>query len=109
MVENRANGVDFGPQVGLRSVSNQEVPEHRRLFLKTKLCKFFAVGACSRSTGCKFAHGRQDLRRLPDFTKTRLCPAFLVGSACGAGEACSYAHSLEELRPCVGEAVPHAA
>ncbi|CAK0819966.1 unnamed protein product [Prorocentrum cordatum] len=78
-------------QVGLMSDPNP-------LFLKTKLCKFFAVGACSKGSGCKFAHGAGELSELPDFTKTQLCSSFLFFRACTA-PGCAFAHSPRELRP----------
>lgn len=68
------------------------------LFLKTKLCQFFAVGACSRGTACKFAHGQDNLSAPPDFTKTQLCPSVMLYGFCGA-EACTFAHSRADLRP----------
>lgn len=68
------------------------------LFVKTKLCKFFAVGACSRGDECRFAHGRCDQVALPDFTKTQLCPSVLFYGVCEAPD-CKFAHSKAELRP----------
>ena len=44
---------------------------------KTQLCKFFAVGACTRGSNCAFAHGAAQLREQPDFSKTRLCADFI--------------------------------
>lgn len=83
-------------------------------FRKTRLCKFFAVGACSRSAECVFAHGQADLAQTPDFSKTQYCSSVLTGAYCQAGRACAFAHSVAELRPRVdsggrcGEALPAA-
>ena len=66
---------------------------------KTRLCKFFAVGACTRGSSCAFAHGSDQLRDQPDFSKTRLCADFVEMGRCVAGQACKFAHSKSELRP----------
>ena len=66
---------------------------------KTRLCKFFAVGACTRGSSCAFAHGSCQLRDQPDFSKTRLCADFVELGKCSAGLACKFAHSKSELRP----------
>jgi len=75
--------------------------EARRLDVhkKTRLCKFFAVGACTRGSSCAFAHGSEQLRDQPDFSKTRLCADFVELGRCTAGQACRFAHSKSELRP----------
>ena len=66
---------------------------------KTRLCKFFAAGACTRGSSCAFAHGSCQLRDQPDFSKTRLCADFVERGRCMRGEACSFAHGKQELRP----------
>ncbi|CAK0794471.1 unnamed protein product [Prorocentrum cordatum] len=68
------------------------------LYVKTKFCKFFAAGACTRNADCRFAHGQGELSPLPDFTRTRLCPSVVLSGAC-QGRACNFAHALAELRP----------
>ena len=75
--------------------------EARRLQFhkKTQLCKFFAVGACSRGSSCAFAHGKTQLRDQPDFSKTRLCADFMELGECKLGENCKFAHGRRELRP----------
>jgi len=65
---------------------------------KTMMCKFFLKGKCSRSTGCTFAHDRNELKARPDFFKTRLCPDFRDTGKCIMGEDCGYAHTEEEIR-----------
>lgn len=85
------------------------------LFIKTKLCKFFAAGVCSRGAGCRFAHGQGDLSELPDFRNTQFCPSVLLYGVCEA-QNCTFAHSKGELRPRIdtppathhGEAAPRA-
>jgi len=74
------------------------VSDPNPLFLKTKLCRFFVVGACAKGSECRFAHGAGELSELPDFTKTQLCSSFLFFRACTA-PGCAFAHSPRELRP----------
>ncbi|CAK9096245.1 C3H1 type-like 2-A) [Durusdinium trenchii] len=66
---------------------------------KTQLCRFFEVGACTRGEGCSFAHGMDQLRQQPDFSKTRLCAGFLELGRCALGRKCKFAHGKRELRP----------
>ena len=66
---------------------------------KTRLCKFFAMGACTRGSSCAFAHGSDQLRDQPNFSKTRLCADFVERGRCSRGEACTFAHGKHELRP----------
>lgn len=73
------------------------------LFLKTKLCKFNAMGMCARGSDCKFAHGDSELSKLPDFSKTEFCPVLLRTGMCPDGATCRFAHAQEELRPRVAE------
>ncbi|CAK0849498.1 unnamed protein product [Prorocentrum cordatum] len=94
----------------------REVPGERRppalvpnpLHAKTRLCSFFAAGACLRGAGCRFAHGSTELKALPDFTRTQLCPAVRAHGACRA-PACAFAHSRAELRPRLDDRAPPAA
>eukprot|EP00437_Effrenium_voratum_P047047 CAMPEP_0181523888 /NCGR_PEP_ID=MMETSP1110-20121109/68136_1 /TAXON_ID=174948 /ORGANISM="Symbiodinium sp., Strain CCMP421" /LENGTH=245 /DNA_ID=CAMNT_0023654579 /DNA_START=10 /DNA_END=747 /DNA_ORIENTATION=- len=75
--------------------------EEKRLDVhkKTRLCKFFAMGACTRGTACAFAHGLDQLRNQPDFSKTRLCADFVELGSCSEGSKCKFAHGKQELRP----------
>ncbi|CAJ1399787.1 unnamed protein product [Effrenium voratum] len=66
---------------------------------KTRLCKFFALGACTRGLACSFAHGTDQLRSQPDFSKTRLCADFTELGSCADGRDCKFAHGRHELRP----------
>lgn len=66
------------------------------LFSKTKFCKFFAKGKCSKGSDCVFAHHFGELQALPDFSKTRICKKFKNGMCDDAN--CSYAHTKAELR-----------
>ncbi|CAJ1358806.1 unnamed protein product [Effrenium voratum] len=63
-----------------------------------KLCKFFLAGTCNRGAECAFAHGQNQLREQPDFSKTRLCGDFMDRGWCANGRKCKFAHGRQELR-----------
>ncbi|CAE8615436.1 unnamed protein product, partial [Polarella glacialis] len=67
------------------------------MFSKTKMCKFFLLGACSKGVGCKFAHNKEDLSLLPDLSCTKLCKTLVSTGACD-DPICKYAHNRDELR-----------
>lgn len=66
--------------------------------VRTKLCKFYMVGACTRGEECQFAHGYSDLRIQPDLYRTRICPLLLNPDGCRKGSACKYAHTNKQIR-----------
>ncbi|CAJ1339722.1 unnamed protein product [Effrenium voratum] len=73
--------------------------EHRiDVHKRTRLCKFFLMGSCTRGAGCNFAHGARQLRTQPDFSKTRLCAEFMESGTCPSKD-CKFAHGRHELRP----------
>lgn len=95
---------------------------------KTQLCWHFENGICARPIHkCMFAHGQDDLRRVPfgeskkdgpsvylerscllrrsiqlghPRWKTQLCSYFAKGLCRRKREACPFAHGNSELRPC---------
>lgn len=69
-----------------------------QLLGKTKLCKFFSRGHCTRGKACTFAHGRKELRAAPDLFKTELCFEFMTSGMCHRSESCQYAHGEQDLR-----------
>lgn len=73
-------------------------PSTKEFYNKTRLCKFFAVGRCLKGKDCSFAHGVAEIKPLPDFYRTRLCPQLLRTGSCSNGEACGYAHTDVDLR-----------
>eukprot|EP00930_Biecheleria_cincta_P044666 TRINITY_DN30743_c0_g1_i1.p1 TRINITY_DN30743_c0_g1~~TRINITY_DN30743_c0_g1_i1.p1 ORF type:complete len:262 (-),score=31.43 TRINITY_DN30743_c0_g1_i1:38-823(-) len=67
-------------------------------FMRTKMCKFYLGNACTRGEACHFAHGEKDLNELPDFSKTRLCHAYVTTGRCQDASACQFAHSKKEMQ-----------
>mmetsp|Transcript_57399 Transcript_57399/g.136431 ORF Transcript_57399/g.136431 Transcript_57399/m.136431 type:complete len:252 (-) Transcript_57399:175-930(-) len=67
------------------------------IFQKTKMCRFFEQGACSRGMNCKFAHSPSELAPMPDFSRTRLCSRMISKGFCDV-EGCKFAHNKEQLR-----------
>mmetsp|Transcript_36527 Transcript_36527/g.79988 ORF Transcript_36527/g.79988 Transcript_36527/m.79988 type:complete len:374 (+) Transcript_36527:138-1259(+) len=65
---------------------------------KTRLCRFHAGTGCTHGSLCTFAHGLEELRKAPDFTRTSICPELLRNGTCRRGSSCPYAHSRAELR-----------
>jgi len=63
---------------------------------KTRLCKFFSEGCCSRGDHCTYAHGLDDLQPVPNFSCTKMCPAVKASGACN-DPICKYAHSKEQI------------
>mmetsp|Transcript_13312 Transcript_13312/g.30354 ORF Transcript_13312/g.30354 Transcript_13312/m.30354 type:complete len:360 (-) Transcript_13312:205-1284(-) len=73
----------------------EEVEESPDL-IKTRLCKAFQKGSCTKED-CSFAHGEEELRSTAMFYKKTLCFWNSRGK-CRSGNACRFAHSVEELR-----------
>ncbi|CAK9032845.1 unnamed protein product [Durusdinium trenchii] len=90
--------------------ASNETEHHRRLdaHKKTRMCKFFLMGTCTRGRSCNFAHGASQLREQPDFSKTRLCAKYMESGFCPLGYRCSFAHGRHELRPRRGAPPPPA-
>lgn len=74
------------------------------IFQKTRLCKFYVRGRCSRGEACSFAHGKEQLQPSPDFYRTRMCMELVKKGACLQGSKCRFAHRPDELRPTVAPA-----
>eukprot|EP00421_Protoceratium_reticulatum_P013326 CAMPEP_0168381766 /NCGR_PEP_ID=MMETSP0228-20121227/13045_1 /TAXON_ID=133427 /ORGANISM="Protoceratium reticulatum, Strain CCCM 535 (=CCMP 1889)" /LENGTH=531 /DNA_ID=CAMNT_0008394873 /DNA_START=41 /DNA_END=1638 /DNA_ORIENTATION=+ len=64
---------------------------------KTKLCRFYTAGACTRGSACNFAHGGAELNSTPDLHHTKLCPSVSQGRQCEDSQ-CAFAHSPCQLR-----------
>eukprot|EP00928_Gymnodinium_smaydae_P065250 TRINITY_DN48416_c0_g1_i1.p1 TRINITY_DN48416_c0_g1~~TRINITY_DN48416_c0_g1_i1.p1 ORF type:complete len:561 (-),score=98.86 TRINITY_DN48416_c0_g1_i1:192-1874(-) len=75
----------------------QQASERREIFAKTKMCKFFMVGACTQGDNCRFAHDDVELSGTPDLNGTKVCKQLIKKGVC-KDPKCTYAHSKEELR-----------
>ncbi|CAE8641189.1 unnamed protein product [Polarella glacialis] len=71
--------------------------ERAAAFMKTKMCKFYLLGQCTRGPSCQFAHNKFDLQPLPDLFRTKLCQELLAKGHCD-DQYCRFAHNKEELR-----------
>jgi hypothetical protein len=81
--------------------STNERAQRTIIFQKTKMCKFHILGACSKGSGCKFAHQKEELCAPPDLSCTKLCKTLISTGSCNDPE-CSYAHNRDELREMPG-------
>lgn len=75
--------------------------ERRSIFAKTKMCKFFILGTCTKGSDCRFAHHAEELNQLPDLFCTKLCKALISTGRCNDKD-CRYAHNKGELRSSPG-------
>lgn len=67
-------------------------------FQKTKLCTaFFATGRCTKRGRCNFAHCEEEVRPLPNLSRTKLCPNLVYSQSCN-DRGCTFAHSPEQIR-----------
>lgn len=85
-----------GPMTHI-SLSNPKTAKAAQAFKKTKLCKFYLAGGCTRGTQCAFAHSETDLRATPDLYRTQMCQRLAEKGACDDPN-CRYAHRRSELR-----------
>lgn len=69
----------------------------RSHFWRTKPCRFWQQGRCSREEKCSFAHGSVQAAP-PDLTKTGLCKHWLQGYCPLSHAECPFAHGKEDLR-----------
>lgn len=67
-------------------------------FYKTSPCRYFQRGACNQGAACSFAHGRSELRKRPDLTKTSICENWLKGLCHLSADDCGFAHGDEDRR-----------
>eukprot|EP00928_Gymnodinium_smaydae_P076534 TRINITY_DN5955_c0_g1_i1.p1 TRINITY_DN5955_c0_g1~~TRINITY_DN5955_c0_g1_i1.p1 ORF type:complete len:209 (-),score=32.04 TRINITY_DN5955_c0_g1_i1:343-885(-) len=73
--------------------SSKQVSE---IFLKTRACRYFGLGKCSRGAECTFAH-EGELRPRLNLARTKMCPALLEKGACN-NVLCDYAHRYEDRK-----------
>eukprot|EP00931_Biecheleriopsis_adriatica_P033936 TRINITY_DN19661_c0_g2_i1.p1 TRINITY_DN19661_c0_g2~~TRINITY_DN19661_c0_g2_i1.p1 ORF type:complete len:309 (+),score=68.58 TRINITY_DN19661_c0_g2_i1:90-929(+) len=80
------------------SVVEVSKSQPKKYFQRTKLCRFHSIGACEKGSACNFAHSVKDMQELPNFSKTRLCTAFMATGTCDEGPDCKFAHGHEDIR-----------
>lgn len=86
--------------------------------VKTKMCKYYVRGNCTRGEACRYAHGTSEIRRVPRRPeryeygrsdrsdrnrrppnyKTVLCNNWEEDGHCPRGGRCTFAHGEDELR-----------
>mmetsp|Transcript_1175 Transcript_1175/g.2150 ORF Transcript_1175/g.2150 Transcript_1175/m.2150 type:complete len:522 (+) Transcript_1175:91-1656(+) len=64
---------------------------------KTKLCRFYARGMCTRGGACVFAHGYDEVQPVPDLSRTKPCPVLRQTGVC-QDPNCVFAHGRDEIR-----------
>lgn len=67
------------------------------IFMKTKMCKFYLLGVCSKGKSCFFAHTQNELNPMPDLFRTKICRDLINTGRCDEPD-CKYAHNKDELR-----------
>lgn len=65
---------------------------------KTKRCRFWLEGRCSRGDSCTYAHTEVELRPTPDLSKTKICSKWKKGLCDKPSHECTYAHGVQDLR-----------
>jgi len=86
-----------------RDPSGDATPQAMNPLWKTRLCNFYdSRSGCRHGRLCTFAHGQEELRKAPDFTRTSICPELLRTGKCRQVSSCQYAHSHAELRSTPG-------
>eukprot|EP00928_Gymnodinium_smaydae_P067304 TRINITY_DN50267_c0_g1_i1.p1 TRINITY_DN50267_c0_g1~~TRINITY_DN50267_c0_g1_i1.p1 ORF type:complete len:222 (+),score=20.19 TRINITY_DN50267_c0_g1_i1:67-732(+) len=65
--------------------------------VKTRKCRFFGMGICTRGETCKFAHVTAEARPPLNVSRTKMCPALLKTGMC-QDEKCDHAHRREDLQ-----------
>jgi hypothetical protein len=89
-----SGGKDVVATEDSRAVSRAE---RTAVFGKTKLCKFFIMGCCTKGKDCCFAHAQTEMNPSPDLSRTKICKTLINTGTC-TNPDCKYAHNKEELR-----------
>eukprot|EP00930_Biecheleria_cincta_P098810 TRINITY_DN90459_c0_g1_i1.p1 TRINITY_DN90459_c0_g1~~TRINITY_DN90459_c0_g1_i1.p1 ORF type:complete len:271 (+),score=56.93 TRINITY_DN90459_c0_g1_i1:105-917(+) len=67
-------------------------------FSKTRMCRFFSTGACTKGADCSFAHGISEVMEPPNLRKTAICKAWKKGSCTKKADDCEFAHGQSDLK-----------
>ncbi|KAF8820163.1 zinc finger (CCCH type) motif-containing protein [Cardiosporidium cionae] len=78
--------------------------ENARKQFKTRLCHFWKFGNCKRGSLCRWAHGLEEQRSVPNTRKTTICKNWTLGICPFQSDAqrCSFAHGDQDLRKIPG-------
>ncbi|KZT23744.1 hypothetical protein NEOLEDRAFT_1179745 [Neolentinus lepideus HHB14362 ss-1] len=96
---NLTGGSGVGSDSGTTTASNANGPSanNRKLGLyKTELCRSWEEkGTCRYGTKCQFAHGEDEIRKVPRHPKykTEICRTFWVSGSCPYGKRCCFIHT----------------
>jgi hypothetical protein len=63
---------------------------------KTEFCRqYYEYGYCDYGDRCLFAHGKCELKRIPNY-KTKLCASYHSTGFCSFGSRCAFIHKKRE-------------
>lgn len=74
------------------------VSVQRMQCFKTKRCRFWLEGRCTRGNSCTYAHTDVELRVPPNLTKTKICARWRRGTCENSASDCAYAHGQDDMR-----------
>jgi len=80
---------------------DQTLPDEDSLY-KTELCRsYMETGTCRYGLKCQFAHGHNEVRRLPRHPKykTEICKTFHTRGTCPYGTRCRFIHTKPRIGP----------
>merc|ERR1740117_2694558 len=81
---------------GIQSKGYTSRAERSAGFTKTRLCKFYQEGNCTRGKKCTFAHGEVDQHLQVQPLGMKLCKTLIATGRC-KNQNCRYAHSKEQM------------
>jgi len=81
---------------GIQSKGYTSRAERSAGFTKTRLCKFYQEGNCTRGKKCTFAHGEVDQHLQSQPVGMKLCKTLIATGRC-KNQNCRYAHSKEQI------------
>lgn len=67
-------------------------------FSKTRMCRFFGAGACTKGAECSFAHGISEVTEPPNLRKTAICKAWKKSCCPKKADECDFAHGQSDLK-----------
>lgn len=74
----------------------QSVSSYHPSLYKTELCRqYYEYGYCDYGDRCLFAHGKYELKRIPNY-KTKLCSSYHSSGYCSFGSRCAFIHKKRD-------------